>query len=157
MGDLGYAYQGKKDEKVVKAQAVGLRISPKESYEVANALRGLNVVKAKTLLEGAVALKIPIPYRRYNQSGVGHRKGHFGPGRFPVNTSKEFLKLLKLLEANAVFKGMKKENLVLFHVASHKAAAVRHSFKGSPHSTQSTHLEIVAREQEQKPKQVKTK
>ncbi|HIJ98588.1 TPA: 50S ribosomal protein L22 [archaeon] len=155
MGDLRYAFQQKTEEKVVKVQGRDLRISPKESYEVANALRGMNVVKAKQLLQGAIELKTPIPFKRYNRSGVGHRKGHFGPGRFPVNTSREFLKLLNLLEANATFKGMNKEQLVLFHVATHKAASVRHFFKGSPHSTQVTHIEIVAKEQEVKEKQNK--
>ncbi len=105
MGDLSYAFQQKIEEKIVRAQGMDLRISPKESYEVANALRGMNIVKAKKLLQGAIELKTPIPYKRYNRSGVGHRKGHFGPGRFPVNTSKQFLKLLDLLEANATFKG----------------------------------------------------
>ena len=146
MGKTGYAYQGPK-EGIVRAQAVDLRISPKESYEVANALRGMNVAKAKKYLEDVIALKRPIPYRRYNRQGVGHRKGHFGPGRFPKNTSEEFLKLLNLLQANAAFKGLNKEQLILFHIASHKAAPVRHSFKGSPHMTQVTHLEIVAKEE----------
>ncbi len=147
MSDLGYAYQQKtKDEKVARIQGVDLRISPKESYEVANTLRGMNLAKAKKLLEQVVELKTPIRYGRYNHGGTGHRKGHFGQGRFPVNTSKQFLKLLNSLEANAGFKGMNASQLVLFHIAAHKAAPVRHSFKGSPHMTQTTHVEIVAKE-----------
>ncbi len=54
---------------------------------------------------------------------------------------------------------MKKEQLVLFHIATHKAAPVRHFFKGSPHFTQTTHVEIVAKEQElkEKPKKKEVK
>ncbi len=145
MSNIGYAYKGKKDG-TVRIQGVDLRISPKESYEVANTLRGMNLAKAKRLLEQVIELRTPIRYGRYNQSGVGHRKGHFGQGRFPVNTSKQFLRLLNSLEANATFKGMNTAQLTLFHVATHKAAPVRHSFKGSPHMTQTTHIEIVARD-----------
>lgn len=147
MSKIGYTYQGA-EEKTVRAQAISLRISPKESYEVANAIRGTNVAKAKALLRDVLELKRPIPYRRYiNRSGIGHRKGGVGPGRFPRNTSEEFLKLLNLLQSNAKFKGMNPENLMLFHVAAHKGAEIRHSFKGAQHSTSTTHVEIVAREE----------
>jgi len=106
MSSIGYAYQGK-DEKAVKAQAVGLSISTKESYEIANAIRGMNVVSAKKMLEEVLQLKTPIKYRRYiHRSGVGHRKGGYGPGRYPKNSSEEFIKLLNLLQANAKFKGL---------------------------------------------------
>ena len=169
MSKIGYAYQAttrnqrlrmpkgakllrEKEEKVARAQGRDLRISPKESYEVANALRGMNVSKAKKLMEDVIAIKKPIPYGRYNRGVVGHRKGHFGPGRYPVNTSSQFLKLLNLLEANATLKGLDKENLLLFHIAAHKASAVRHFFKGSAHHTQTTHVEMVAKEQEKKEK-----
>jgi len=155
MSSIGYAYQGK-DEKAVKAQAVGLSISTKESYEIANAIRGMNVVSAKKMLEEVLQLKTPIKYRRYiHRSGVGHRKGGYGPGRYPKNSSEEFIKLLNLLQANAKFKGLNPEKLMLKHIASHKGADVRHSFKGAPHSTSTTHLEIVAIEQE--PKQIAPK
>ena len=148
MSSIGYAYQGK-DEKAVKAQAVGLSISTKESYEIANAIRGMNVVSAKKMLEEVLQLKTPIKYRRYiHRSGVGHRKGGYGPGRYPKNSSEEFIKLLNLLQANAKFKGLNPEKLMLKHIASHKGADVRHSFKGAPHSTSTTHLEIVAVEAE---------
>ncbi len=157
MSSIGYAYQGK-DEKAVKAQAVGISISPKESYEIANAIRGMNVVQAKKMLNSVLEYKQPIPYRRYiHRSGVGHRKGHFGPGRYPQNSSEEFIKLLNLLQANAKFKGMNPENLALKHIAVHKAAKIRHSFKGSPHSTRTTHVEIVAVEEVQKTKEKKSK
>ena len=159
MSRIGYTYQGS-EEKTVKAQLRDVRISPKESYEIANAIRGLNVATAQKMLTNVTQLKEPIPYRRYiHRSGVGHRPGHFGPGRYPKNSSEEFIKLLNLLEANAKFKGMNTGNLMLKHVAAHKGADVRHSFKGSPHSTSTTHLEIVAIEQiqETKPKVQKKK
>ncbi len=147
MSRVGYAYQGK-EEKTVRCQGSGLRISPKESYEIANTLRGMNVVKAKKLLERVIELKEPIQYRKFNRgSGAGHRKGHKGPGRFPVNSSREFISLLNLLQANAKFKGMDSEKLSLFHIATHKGAEIRHSFKGSAHNSTTTHVEIVAKEE----------
>ncbi len=155
MSSIGYAYQ-QKDEKAVKAQAVGILISPKESYEIANAIKGMNVVRAKKLLSNVLEYKEPVPYRRYiHRSGIGHRKGHVGPGRYPQSSSKEFLKLLNLLQANAKFKGMNPENLTLKHVAAHKAPKIRHSFKGSPHSSSATHVEIVAIEEIPKTKEKK--
>ena len=146
MSKLGYAYQGPK-EGIVRAQGRELRISWKESYEVANAIRGMNVNDAKRLLADVTQKKRAIPYRKYNRESVGHKPGKVGPGRYPKNTSLEFIKLLNLLQSNADFKGMNKGQLVLFHVATHKGAPVRHSFKGSPHQTQVTHIEIVAKEQ----------
>lgn len=148
MAKISYSYQGAKEEKV-RIIGRNLRISYKEAYEVANALRGMHIGRAKKYLENVIEKKAAVPYRRYNRGGTGHRK-NIGPGRYPLKTSQSFLKVIKGLEANASFKGMDPEALVLFHIATHKSAPLRGRYKAGPHNTPVTHIEIVAGESQKK-------
>ena len=143
MTKLGYAYTGKQED-IAKVLGKGARVSPKQAYEIANAIRGKNLGKTKTYLEEVIALKKAVPYRRYNR-GVGHKK-KLGPGRYPVNASKIFLSLLQELEANSDTIGLNKDKLILKHVATHKADPIKGYYKGSPQNKQLSHIEIVAEE-----------
>ncbi len=143
MAKLKYSYQGKK-ENTVRTLGKGINISFKEAYEVANAIRGLNIKKAEALLQDVLAKKRAIPYKRYNR-GIGH-KGNVGPGRYPLSSSSAFLELLDELKANAEYKGMNKDNLLLIHVATHNGGVSSGYYKGMPHNTPITHIELVAKE-----------
>jgi large subunit ribosomal protein L22 len=146
MTKLGYAYQGKIEDGIARAIARDVRISPKHSYEIANALRGMQTVKAKTYLEAVMGLKRAIPFKRYNRGGTGHRK-KMGPGRYPEKAGKEFLKLLEEVEANAEFKGLNRENLIIEHLATHRGEVIQGRYKGGRHNTPTTHIEVVVKEQ----------
>lgn len=149
MSKIGYSYQKEKDG-IVKAIARGARISPKQSYEIAKAIRGKKVSKAKSFLSRVISMKQAVQYTKYNRGGTGHRKGKLGPGRYPLKASKHFLKLLNELEANAEFKGMNTSNLILEHVAVKRGEVIQGRYKGGAHNTPTTHIEFVAKESEQK-------
>ena len=95
------------------AKALGreLTISPKLSREVAGMVRGMKVDKAIQALEDVVALKRPVPLKRYNKR-VSHKQG-VGPGRYPEKVAKAFLNVIQSAVANAEYKGLDVDNMVL--------------------------------------------
>jgi len=95
------------------AKALGreLTISPKLSREVAGMVRGMKVDKAIQALEDVVALKRPVPLKRYNKR-VSHKQG-VGPGRYPEKVAKAFLNIIQSAVANAEYKGLDVDNMVL--------------------------------------------
>jgi large subunit ribosomal protein L22 len=101
-------------------------MSHKHAREVALAIKGMYMNKAREFLESVVAEKQPVAYRRYKNE-VGHRSGlqGFPAGRFPVKTSRLFLRLLDNLEANAEYKGMDLDRLKLIHVSAYPGAKIR--------------------------------
>jgi large subunit ribosomal protein L22 len=145
MNRKGYSYQGK-EENIARALAKGVEASPKASIEIANNIRGKKLSKAKALLERVIEGKEPIRYTRFNR-GVGHRKGSFGPGRFPLKASSAVLGLLEEVEANAEYRGLNTENLVIAHVAANRGQILQGRYKGSAHNTPTTNIEIVVKEQ----------
>ena len=95
------------------AKALGkeLTISPKLSREVAGMVRGMKVDKAIQALEDVVALKRPVPLKRYNKR-VSHKQG-VGPGRYPEKVAKAFLTVIQSAVANAEYKGLDVDSMVL--------------------------------------------
>jgi len=95
------------------AKALGreLTISPKLAREVAGMVRGMKVDKAIQALEDVVALKRPVPLKRYNKR-VSHKQG-VGPGRYPEKVAKAFLNVIQSAVANAEYKGLDVDNMVL--------------------------------------------
>ena len=95
------------------AKALGreLTISPKLSREVAGMVRGMKVDKAIQALEDVVALKRPVPLKRYNKR-VSHKQG-VGPGRYPEKVAKAFLNIIQSAVANAEYKGLDVDSMVL--------------------------------------------
>ena len=94
--------------------AKSLKISPKHCVEICNAIRGMEVTKAKNYLEDVIDMKKSVPFKRHNRQ-VGHRKGQEGwaAGRYPVKAAEQVLKVLENAEANAEYKGMDTENSYL--------------------------------------------
>lgn len=97
MANNKYAYNKEVDEaKTARAMAKSLKISPKHCVEICNAIRGMEVAKAKTYLEDVIEMKKSVPFKRHNR-GVGHRKGQEGwaSGRYPVKAAEQVLKVLE--------------------------------------------------------------
>ncbi len=112
-------------EKTSKAIGKELHISRKHACEIARAIKGMKLAKARNFLEDVAALKKAVPYKRYTRN-IPHRKG-MCTGRYPQKAAKEFLKVLKNAESNATYKGLDAENLKITHVATKKG----HSFRGA--------------------------
>ncbi len=114
----------KKTAQKAKASGRSLPISTKFAIEVCGFIRYKNLQEAKRLLEGTVAIKIPIPFKKAVHD-LGHKKG-IGPGRFPRNAAREILVVLKSLEANAQNMGLDTSRLKLTHAVASFASRPTH-------------------------------
>jgi len=153
--DHKYSFQKFNNETMARAVGRSMPISVKHSVEVANAIRGMSVSKAKKYLEEVMELKQPVTYRRFNDN-LGHKK-KIGPGRFPIKTAKYFLGILKLAESNALFKGLSAQDLVIVHVNANKSAGQWHFGRKRRRQFKSSHLEIVVEEIVEKKKKAEPK
>ena len=128
-------------------------ISHKHSREIAVAIKGMSIDKAREFLENVVSKKIAVPYRRYNNE-VAHRsniRDGFSAGRFPKKAATEFLKLLDNLESNAEYKGMDLDRLRIISAVVHKGTKLerftpRAMGRSSPKIDTLVHVELVAQE-----------
>ncbi len=136
-----------------EAKVVGrnLQVSTKQVIEIANYIRGRNLVKTKELLEKVTKKQMAIPYRRFNMD-TGHRKGGIGPGRYPVKASKEILMLLNSLEANAQNKGLDVDALYIKTIIPNKGNTIWHYGRHRRRQAKTTHIEIIAEEKEEEKK-----
>ncbi|MEM4244807.1 MAG: 50S ribosomal protein L22 [Candidatus Nanoarchaeia archaeon] len=136
-----------------EAKVVGrnLQVSTKQVIEIANQIRGKNLIKTKQMLERVVKKQLAIPYRRFNMD-TGHRKGKMGPGRYPVKASKEILMLLESLEANAQNKGLDVDTLYIRTIIPNKGNTVWHYGRHRRRQAKTTHIEIIAEEKEEEKK-----
>lgn len=110
-------------ERTAIARAKEVDISLKDAVNIAHHIRGMSLERAKDKLEEVIAKKAAIPYFRYLDS-VSHRKG-MGPGRYPVRAAKAFLDLLNNAEANAEFKSLDTDSLVIIHLSASKGRMIK--------------------------------
>lgn len=150
----GYTYTPVAGVKVARARGVELPISPKKAYEILNAIRGLPLEKARTVLEDAIALRRAVPFRRYNQE-TAHHPG-VGPGRYAVKVARQILHVLENAEGNAEYEGLDADRLFVQIAASSRgrirsASMPRAHGRATPWNEQTTHLEIVLAERKEVP------
>ncbi len=110
-------------ERTAIARAKEVDISLKDAVNIAHHIRGMTLESAKDKLEKVIAKKAAVPYFRYLDS-VSHRKG-MGPGRYPVRAAKAFLDLLNNAEANAEFKSLDTDSLVIKHLSASKGRMIK--------------------------------
>lgn len=143
-----------KPEHVAKASTKNAPVSTKHCIELCRWLRYKNTSEAKKMLEEVIALKIAVPYRKFVRD-IGHRAG-MSTGRYPQKASKEMLKLVKSVEANAQGKGLDISNLKIIRILANRAPT---PFTGSRHrhGTKRSHIEIEVMERKSKSKDTKDK
>ena len=141
-------------ERTAKASLREVRISPKHAREICRAIKGMMLEDAKRFLEDVIALRRPVPFRRYCKK-IPHRKGLKGwpAGRYPVKAAKYILRLLKDVEANAEFKGLNTEKLKIIHAAAYPGMKIKKYFprafgRATPNFETLTHVEVVVLEVE---------
>ncbi len=122
------------------AKATSLPISTKHGIEISKFLRFKTTTFAKEYLEAVVAKKKAIPFKTHNRD-VGHKPGPMAAGRYPVKAAKEFLRLIKSVEANAQDRGLNTGVLKISKLLANKASI---PMTGGRHrqGTKRTHLEI---------------
>ena len=119
---MGKKYSAEYDkEKMAVASGKSLPVSTKHSVEIASFIRGKKLSVAIKQLEEVMDMKRAIPFKRFNKN-VGHRKGRMASGRFPQKACEQILSVLKSAEANAQFKGLSTNNLVICHVCANRAS-----------------------------------
>ena len=140
-------------EHAASARSLNLPISTKHSVEISRYLRYKNTQFAKQFLEKVISLQKPVPFKKFT-TDLGHKPG-IGPGRYPQKAAREFLKLVKSVEANAQANGLDTSALKITTLIANKASIPltggRHQ-----HAKKRTHLEIVVAEGKQKQKETKS-
>ena len=127
------------------------KISHKHAREIAKAIKGLNIEKARDYLQSVIQQKRCIPFKRFNKQ-VGHRTDPgVMSGRYPEKAVTEVLKLLDNLESNAEYKGMDMDRLNIVNATSQKGVAIesfipRAQGRATPKNDIMTHFEIVEQE-----------
>ena len=146
-----YAFQNFDSTRHVRAALREKTISHKHAREIAVAIKGLSVEKARDYLIHVTQLKRSIPFRRYKNQ-VGHKSDPgVMSGRYPQKAATEVLKLLDNLESNAEYKGMDLDRLKIINATVHKGRIMKRFIpRAQGRATQKnntfTHVEIVAQE-----------
>ena len=132
-----------------------LAISTRDSIEIADTLRGMDVTKAIKEMELVKQMKKPIVYRK--RASVPHKKG-YGPAKYPIKCADAFAKLLKQVQANAQVRGLNAEKLEIIHINATVANRNYHYGRRRGIKTKATHIQIVVAESSKsKQKEKKTK
>lgn len=151
MAKTKYHMPIKNKKKSARAVLKNQPASLKYSTEVCREIRGKNVEKALGMLNRIVSGEEYLPLRKYKKK-VAHRKGRAlsgtKSGRRPVRTINKFIELLKLVKANADYKGLDSENLIIkdafassgFSRTSHQAGG---RISGKMYKRKSTHMEVL--------------
>ncbi|EDR30025.1 60S ribosomal protein L17, putative [Entamoeba dispar SAW760] len=144
--------------KAAQARGDNLKVHFKNTYETADAIRGMKVSRAQEFLKNVIIKKEIVPFRKHN-GGVGRKaqcKGlNCAFGRWPVKSAQFILKLLKNAVDNAKAKGLNTALLTVSHIAVQEARSSRrrlyrahgsiNSFSSSP-----CHIELILTEKEKK-------
>jgi len=149
-----YQVEIRQEKKVAKAIAKNQQVSTKYATEICREIRDKKVSKVEKRLQRIAKGKEFLPLRQYNKK-VAHRKGNavsgVKSGRFPVKACNVFLKILESVKANADFKGLDSENMVIAHCFASRGFARRSMqpkghIAGKRRRRKSTHIEIIALE-----------
>lgn len=143
-----YSATPAEDAKTARAYGRDLPCSPKSGRNVARAIKGMPVTRAKLFLEQVAELKTPVPFTVRHRK-IHHRRGTgFGPGKYPVQTVKCFLKVLESAEANAEYKGLDKDLLVITHSTAYQGTVIqaytpRAQGRATPHYNRLCNFEVI--------------
>ncbi len=150
MARVNYAYQPEDETRAAKAMGYEMDISFKHAVEICRAIRGRKVQDAIKYLEDVVAMKRVVPFRKYKKK-VAHKSGleKWYAGRYPQKAARHILKILKNLEANAEYKGLEVERLIIVHAQAKKGRVLKRYMprafgRATPRFKQLTTVEFIA-------------
>lgn len=144
-----YSIQDYNKDHMARVLGKDLAISAKKSIEVCNFLRNKNTKQAKLILADVIAMKQAVPFKRFKME-IPHRSPGLGPGKYPIKVAKEFLRLIKEVEANAQNKGLDTNNLIFKTLVANKASRPFHFGRQRRTKMKRTHVEIVVQEKAKK-------
>lgn len=140
----------KQEKKLKKTEAVvfgkDLPISTKHAIAICNFIRGKKAEEAIMLLEEVAHFKRALPMK----GEIPHRKGKIMSGRYPINATKQFIKLLKQLSANATVNDLDLENAKIECKADRASRSYR---RFGSMKFKRTHVTLKLKAKEEKKKQ----
>jgi large subunit ribosomal protein L22 len=124
-----YSFKFRDESKIAKAVLRDIPVHPKVMREVAEAIRGMRLKKAKQYLQRVIEMKEAVPFR-HAHGKQAHRRGladkwGWPVGRYPVKAAKYMLELLDNVEANAEFKDLDPDKLKIVAIAVHKGITLK--------------------------------
>merc|ERR1719160_191658 len=149
--------------KACKAMGVDLRVHYKNTWNVAEAIKGMNLRNAQKYLEAVVEKKQCIPFRRYTGC-IGRtpqaKAFKMSQGRWPIKSCKIVLDLLR----NADFKNLDADNLSITHIQVQRAQhGRRRTYRAhgriNPYQSSPCHVQMILQEKDEdveKPEEEKT-
>ncbi|CAE8698950.1 unnamed protein product [Polarella glacialis] len=154
---LPFAAAASNPSKACKAQGVDLRVHYKNTYETAQAIKGMSLQVAKKYLQDVCEKKRCIPFRKYTGC-IGRtpqaKEFKMSQGRWPVKSCKIVLGLLQNAESNAEFKNLDTENLYIQHIQVNVAqCGRRRTYRAhgriGPYMNVPCHVEMILAEKEE--------
>jgi len=150
--EFNYSFEGYDPLTQVRASGREVDISPKAAREICAVIKSMSIVRVKKFLEDVMNKKQSVPFKRYKKE-VPHRRSQFQfhAGGYPFKAAKEILKVIKNLEANAEFRGLDKEKMIIIHAAAMRGMKVKRYVprafgRSSPSFNTLVHVEIVGKE-----------
>jgi len=149
MARVNYAYKPEDETKAAKAMGYEMPISFKHAVEICRVIRGKKIEDARNLLEEVIEMRRAIPFKRYKKK-VAHKKlEKWYAGRYPQKAAKHILKILRNLEANAEYKGLDLDKLIIVHAQAQKGRVIQRYMprafgRATPRFQQLTTVELVA-------------
>lgn len=151
--------------KAAKARGNDMRIHYKNTYEVADAIRGMKLEKAIRYLKDVIEHKQCIPFRKYAATAGRTAQAHpfhVTQGRWPKKSCEHVLELLENVKSNAEARGLKLEKTYITHTQVNKAPkGRRRSFKAHGRikdwCSSNCHVELFVTEKEENVKKPEEK
>jgi large subunit ribosomal protein L22 len=141
-----------KEENVVKGSLREVRISPKDSIEVARWLKGLSLAEAREKLRAVIEKKAAVPYKRYNKK-VPHRRGllKYYAGRYPIKAASKILSLIQSMISESENRNLDIEKMRIVHASAYGGRKIKRYMprafgRASPKFSILTHFELIAKE-----------
>lgn len=149
MARIAYSYKPQDETKAVRAMGYEVPISFKHAMEICRVMKGKKVTQAITFLEGVIQLKFPVPLKKHKKKVAHKNIPNWYAGRYPQKAANEILKVLKNLKANAEYKGLNAEELIIVHAQAKKGRVIerytpRAFGRAVPKRKQLTTVELVA-------------
>ena len=136
-------------DKTAKAYGFELHCSPKDSMNLAYAIKGMKTTDADAYLNKIIEMKKSVPAIFHNGK-KSHQKG-VGPASYPQKAARYMLKILKNAENNAEYKGFDVENMKITHISTYRGRIIRGIMpraqgRATNKNKKTTNIEIILEE-----------
>eukprot|EP00695_Tsukubamonas_globosa_P003280 TRINITY_DN54_c0_g1_i3.p1 TRINITY_DN54_c0_g1~~TRINITY_DN54_c0_g1_i3.p1 ORF type:complete len:179 (-),score=54.32 TRINITY_DN54_c0_g1_i3:93-629(-) len=119
-----YSRKPQNAEKAVRSSGANIRVHFKNTYETANAIRGMKLKQARGYLKDVMAHKQAVPFFRFTGGLSRHAQAkRWGTNvcRWPVKSCKALLTLIDNALANAKAKSLDESKLTINHIQVNQA------------------------------------